>query len=221
MKILTIPSSGKLGLSVRMNGRYGQVERTWVVPSNPKTEAQVGVRSRFTEQAMRWDTLTEAQRAAWTVAAASVRSNSRCGSNGPLTGLQYFVQINCVLAQFGQEVVTAPPSGVVLTMPAPANLTITNTGGVIALKLTTPSDPGENTVVRGSAPQKQGVTRAPNVVILGMCPAPVTGSANITGLYTARYGVPPVGKKVFVAVQMMSNGVLGPERTFSAIVPAS
>jgi len=35
---------------------------------------------------------------------------------------------------------------------APTNLVITNTGGTIALKLTCPADPGENTIVRASVP---------------------------------------------------------------------
>ncbi len=37
MKILDIPQSGKKGLNVSMNGRYGQVRRTLVIPTNPRT----------------------------------------------------------------------------------------------------------------------------------------------------------------------------------------
>jgi hypothetical protein len=49
----------------------------------------------------------------------------------------------------------------------------------------------------------------------------VAGSADITTLYTARYGVPPVGKKVYVRVNQFVDGWEDLPVTFSAIVPAS
>ena len=46
------------------------------------------------------------------------------------------------------------------------------------------------------------------------------GSSDITGLYTARYGVPPAGKNVFVPVNQFVDGWEDLPVTFSAIVPA-
>ena len=60
MKILDIPQSGKRGLTVSMNGRYGQVSRTLVIPSNPRTPAQLNVRQLMSTQAAAWRTLTQA-----------------------------------------------------------------------------------------------------------------------------------------------------------------
>ena len=54
-----------------------------------------------------------------------------------------------------------------------------------------------------------------------MCPAAVAGSANITGLYTARYGVPKAGTKVYVQVNQMVDGWESLPRTYSGIVPAA
>ncbi|MCX6923261.1 MAG: hypothetical protein NT154_08645 [Verrucomicrobia bacterium] len=54
-----------------------------------------------------------------------------------------------------------------------------------------------------------------------MCPAPVLGSSDITSLYTDRYGVPPVGTKVFVRVNQFVDGWEDLSVTFSEIVPAS
>ena len=53
-----------------------------------------------------------------------------------------------------------------------------------------------------------------------LCPAPAAGSADITSLYTARYGVPPVGMKVFVRVNQFVDGWEDTAAKFSAIVPA-
>jgi hypothetical protein len=44
----------------------------------------------------------------------------------------------------------------------------------------------------------------------------VAGSADITTLYTARYGVPPVGKKVYVRVNQFVDGWEDLPVTFSA-----
>jgi hypothetical protein len=48
----------------------------------------------------------------------------------------------------------------------------------------------------------------------------VEGSADITGLYTARYGVPKAGTKVYVLVNQFVDGWESLPRTYSAIVPA-
>jgi hypothetical protein len=50
---------------------------------------------------------------------------------------------------------------------------ITNTNGVIALKLTCLGVPGENTIVRRAAPLSQGRQTCRDFRILGTCPAPV------------------------------------------------
>ena len=115
----------------------------------------------------------------------------------------------------------APPSQPLFPALAPQNLLITNTAGVIALKLTCPTSPGENTIIRGAEPRSQGRETCSDYRILGTCPAPVQGSANITSLYTARYGEPPVGKKVYVQVNQFVNGWESLRRTFWGIVPAS
>ena len=200
MKILDIPQSGKRGLNVSQAGQFGQISRALAIPSNPRTPAQMTTRGILTKVSARWRALEETERAAWVAAAKEAKSNPRLGQSGALSGFLLFTKINCTLAQFGQEQVDAPPEHPQFPALAAQNLVITNTAGVIALRLTCPTDPGENTIVRGSAPVSQGRQSNASSRVLGMCPAPVGGSADITGLYTARYGVPPVGKKVFVRV---------------------
>jgi hypothetical protein len=132
-----------------------------------------------------------------------------------------FNKINCTLALFGQDQVDAPPPLPQFPDLAPQSLVITNTGGVIALKLTCPADPGENTIVRASAPLSAGREKCDSYRIIGTCPAPVQDSADITGLYTAKYGAPPVGMKVFVRVNQFVDGWEDTAAKFWAIVPAA
>ena len=221
MKILDIPQSGKRGIYVSQGGRYGQISRALVIPSNPRTVAQTGVRGILSRVAAAWRGLQESQRAAWTAAGSGVNSASRLGQSGPLTGLQLFNKINCTLAQFGQDQVDAPPARPQFAALAPQNLVITNTGGAVALKLTCPTSPGENTIVRASKPLSQGFEKCSDFRILGTCPAAVQGSADITSLYTTRYGAPAAGMKVFVRASQMVNGWESAPMTFVAVVPAS
>jgi hypothetical protein len=221
MKILDIPQSGKRGLNVSQNGAFGQISRTLAIPSNPRTSAQMKVRANLSKVAAAWRALTEAQRVAWVAAAKEAKSNTRLGQNGPLSGFLLFSKINCTLAQFGQERVLVPPAQPEFPDLAPQNLVITNTGGAVALKLTCPTSPGENTIVRASAPVSAGRETCSDFRVLGTCPAATQGSADITTLYTARYGEPPAGKKVYVQVNQFVNGWESLPVTFWGIVPAS
>ena len=220
MKILDIPQSGKRGLNVSQAGQFGQISRALAIPSNPRSSSQMTTRGILTKVSARWRALQEPQRQAWMAAAQETKSTSRLGQNGTLSGFLLFTKINCTLAQFGQAQVEAPPDHPQFPDLAAKNLVITNTGGVIALKLTCPTDPGDNTIVRGSAPVSQGRETWSSFRVLGTCPAPVGGAADITGLYTTRYGVPPVGKKVFIQVNQFVDGWEDLPVSFSAIVPA-
>ena len=179
------------------------------------------IRGIFATNARAWDTLTEAQRLAWNAAAATHQTRTRCGTNGPMTGLQFYQQINANLALLGQETVDAPPAPPVFDALAPVNLVITVAAGAAVLKLTCPTAPGANTVLCATPPQKQGVSKCTNWRTLGTCPAPAQGSADITALYTATFGAPPIGSKVFVRAHLMVNGFQSVPAIFNGIVPAA
>jgi len=221
MKILDIPQSGKRGLNVSQDGQFGQISRAQGRVANPRTPSQMTVRDNLSHVSANWRALTEVQRAAWMAAAKDVMSNPRLNQSGSLSGFQLFTKINCTLAQFGEDQVVAPPAEPQFAALAPQGLVITNTGGVVALKLTCPASPGTNTIVRGSTPLSQGRETCNDFRVLGMCPEAVAGVSDITGLYTDRYGVPPAGKKVYVRVNQVVNGWESLGRTFWAIVPAA
>ena len=221
MKILDIPQSGKRGLNVSQDGQFGQISRATGRVANPRTPSQMTVRDNLSHVSARWRALEEIQRAAWMAAAKDTMSNPRLNQSGSLSGFQLFTKINCDLAQFGQEQVDAPPAQAQFPTLAPQNLVIANASGAITLKLTCPTSPGENTIVRGAKPLSQGRETCNDFRVLGMCPTPAQGSADITSLYTARYGVPPVGKKVYVQVNQFVDGWESLRRSFWAIVPAS
>ena len=221
MKILDIPQSGKRGLYVSQNGRYGQISRALVIPTNPRTTAQLLVRSFLASFASKWATLTQAQRNAWIAAAKQRQSKPRLGQSGPLTGIQLYTKINCSLLIIGGDEVSAPPAAPAFGLLPVSGLTITNAAGVITLKLTTTGSPADGTMLRGAPPCSQGRNSAPEVVFLGTLDSPVNNAVDISTTYKAKYGSPPVGKKVFVRVNQNIDGWEDLPHQFSAIVPAA
>ena len=221
MKFLDVPQSGKLGVVVAQQGRFGQIKRALGLTANPRTPAQMSVRRIFASVSQRWKALTSAQQLAWINAASAYQSATHVGQSGTLTGLQLFAKQNCINRQFGHAEVDTPSQQPVFPDLAPANLVAANAGGVISLKLTCPADPGENTVVRAAKPQSNGRWSIPSCQILGTCPAPVLGSSDITALYTARFGAPVAGDKIFVQVNIELDGHESIPAVFTATVPAS
>ena len=156
----------------------------------------------------------------WNLAADGFQSRPTLGQSGPLTGLQLFVRINCKLGLLGQDAVDAPPAAPQFPAVAPQSLVITNTSGVVAVKLTCPTNPGQNTVLRASPPQNSAVRACDNYRIIGICPAPVLGASDITALYVAEFSAVPVGKRLFVRASTMVDGFESLPRQFLARVPA-
>ena len=223
MKILDIPQSGKEGLNVSENGRFGPIRRALVIPSNPQTLSQRTVRAHLTICAQNWAKLTDEQRAAWTAAGKQQNAKARCGTTGPLTGSNLFTKVNAVKLEIGDAVVTDPPAKPAFELNPVSGLSISNTGGTITLKLNVPGAfaQGVSGYVEGAAPMSQGRSVCRDFRVLGEVPAPTNQLSDISALYKGRFGSPPVGSRVFVAVWQTQNGYKDQPMVFSAVVPAS
>lgn len=215
------PTINSIGSQTYWLGRNGQIVRARTVPSNPSTDPQVTQRAVLTAASRAWDALTDIQRSAWRAAAANVQSRATLGMSGPLTGIQLYIKLNATLATFGQPAIDAPTPVPPFPDLAPVSLVITNTSGVIAIKLICTGDPQEITILWSEKPAKAGRFVPPELVIIGTCPAPVAGSANITPLYTERFGVPVVGSRIFVGANQFLDGWQSAVRIFDAVVPGA
>jgi hypothetical protein len=219
MKALKSQQSGKRGTVVSFKNRYGQAERQHVIAINPRTPAQVRARSDFGRISARWRTLTETQRKAWTATAKDTPSRSRLGQSGPLTGCALFVKINCNLAAIGLPQVDMPPDFPSFEQNPVGELSITNVGGIIEIWLSVAGTPVQPIIVSGAAPCSAGVSYVDHFANLGLLPAPTGGFSNITELYVAKYGVPPVGTRVVIRVRQQVNGWDDYPKAISAVVP--
>lgn len=192
-----------------------------MAPKNPRSLAQVRVRTRFGKPSARWRTLTEAQRAAWIADGSQVPSDGRLGDSGRLTGCQFFVKINTNLANVGEPPVVDPPNKVVFSANPVGEFTITNTDGIIALKLSVPTAPARHTLVWATAPCSPGVSFPGRFVILGHLPEPDAGISDITEMYAARYGVPRANMRVFIRTVQYVNGWQDTPKQVTAVVPSA
>lgn len=215
------PTSGSIGPETYLVGKNGQVVRNRVKPRNLRTAAQVIQRSILAAVSARWRTLTDAGRLAWANAAAAVHSKARLGMSGILSGQQLFCKLNATLQTFGQDATDLPTAQPTFPDLAVTSFTATAPAGVPLLSLGCPTNPGQNTVIRAAKPQSAGVTRAPRLLIIGTCPAPTTGVADITSLYVDKFGAIPPGKRIFVSASMQQDGWETIPVPFTAVVPAS
>ena len=220
MKILDIPQSGKRGVTVSQGGRYGQISRALVIPTNPRTPAQMLIRNRLAAVAAKWRQLTQDQRDAWTAAAKAVNSTPRDGQSGTLTGGQLFSKINIANLTIGQQLVLDPPAKPGVSISPITGLVIAVAGGATTLKLTATDAPSDGTMVRVAAPVSAGRTKPGSYVYAGLAGDYANNAVDITALYTAKYGVPPAGTKVFVSVNQNISGWEDIPHEFWAIVPA-
>ena len=218
MKILDIPQSGRCGQYVSVRTRFGQIRRRYAVPTDRRTPAQLRIRSAFGRVVTLWRALTEEQRAAWIAAALYIQSQARLGQSGALTGYLLFIKINSTLAYQGQALVDTPPARVRFDANPVGALVATSTDGVTELKLSVPKAPAAPVLVLATAPCSAGVSFGKHFTILGVLPPEEGGYSYITALYTARYGKPPVGTRIFIRTRQVFNGWEDFPKETSAIV---
>lgn len=103
--------SGAIGNMVGLMGLGGMAVRARVVPANPKSTAQQGVRSTLTSLAAAWSaTLTQAQRNGWDVYAATLTFTNTLGQPYRISGFDAYVAANGARIVGGLSRIDAPPA---------------------------------------------------------------------------------------------------------------
>ena len=221
MKVRRGLQSGKHGNSVSLDGHYGQVERDHVISKNPRTAAQVRVRTSLSRASARWGKITEAQRQAWWASATEVHSDPNLGQSGTLTGCAHFVQINCNLASINLPMVDDPPPRPQFGPNPVAELCITSEDGDIRIKLRISGPLAQHTIVLGAAPVSAGVYYIDHFAILSLLPPPKDGFSDITDMYEAKYGKPSAESKIAILIKQQIDGWEDQPKEVRAIVPAA
>jgi hypothetical protein len=206
MKILDIPQSGSVGNQTSSRNLSGQYRRQRVLPTQPRTPAQVNARARLTTVSASWRGLTDAQRAAWAAFANSFTVVNTLGSAINLTGTQCFVKVNCVNLLLGAALSQVPPA--LPTFVAPTITGTTSTAGTPALSLTGTSPAAGTTYMVYASPQvSAGVSFCPTFRYLQNFTIATGGKFDVLAAYTAKFGALIVGKKCFLKVVQAQAGM--------------
>lgn len=103
--------SGSIGGTVFARNRYGNYARSRTKPTNPATARQSKIRQAVADLTNAWSTtLSDAQRTAWGLYAASVSMLNRLGEPMNLSGFNHFVRSNAPLLQNDLPIVEDGPT---------------------------------------------------------------------------------------------------------------
>lgn len=217
MKYLGDPSSGSLAGTTASRNRNGQYKRTRATPVNPNSVQQGVVRARLALNSAAWRALTDAQRAGWTDLGLSMARTDSLGQSYTLTGFQAYCSVNGNKLAAGDAVVSAAP---VLTTPT-AITTATVTLSSVAFSIaytTTPLAAGERMFTYVSPQRSAGRSFEADYRLLQVSAAAAASPANALAAYTAKFGVPVTGNKVFITLCKYSGGFLSGPLLTSAVV---
>lgn len=219
MKILDVPQSGSVAGVTSSRNRFGQYRRTRAIPVNPNTVSQGTIRTRFASLTAAWSALTAAQRAGWADLAAGIVRTDPLGQSYTMTGAQCYMSINMNNLDAGDAVVSDAPAKV--SPVALISATVTTAGGTLSLAYTaTPLGAGARLFVYASPQRSAGRSFEGDFRLIHVSAAAAASPANILAAYTAKYGVPVVGNKIFFSCQVYTSGFLSGPTLTSVVVSA-
>ena len=217
MKILDAPSSGSQAGTTRSHNRFGQYARTRAIPVNPRSTQQGAVRARLAANAAAWRALTSAQRAGWSDLADSMNRSDALGQSYTLTGFLAYVSVNNNNVAAGNATVADAPA---LTTPS-ALLTavITLTAASMSIAYTvTPLTAGSRLFSYVSPQRSAGRNFEGDFRLLAVSAAAAASPAVLLTAYTAKFGVPVVGNRIFFSFRVYNGGFLSGPLTTSQVV---
>lgn len=166
-----------------------------------------------------WRTLTSAQRAGWTDLGASMSRSDSLGQAYTLTGFMAYCSVNNNLAAAGSSLLTDAPA---LTTPsALLTATITTTGGTLSAAYTaTPLPTGAKLFTYVSPQRSAGRGFEGDFRLLQVSAAAAASPANLLAAYTAKFGAPVVGNRIFFSFRVELGGFLSGPLITSFVVTA-
>lgn len=217
--MLDVPQSGSLAGVTHSRNRYGQYSRSRATPVNPGTSQQGIIRARFGNNSAAWRALTDEQRAGWESLGNSISRTDSLGQSYTLNGQTAYMLVNNNLLDAGESAVSAAPA--IVTPGTLLTAVITLTAAVLSVAYTaTPLAASTRLFSYGSPPRSAGRQFEGDFRLIAVSAAAAASPANLYASYTARFGVPVVGQRIFFQFQLHKGGFLGAPLLTSAVVSA-
>jgi len=217
MKILNYPSSGSYQGLTSSRNRYGQYIRTRASPVNPNTTFQALVRARLANLIQNYRGITAAQRSGWADLGNQMTRSDSLGQTYSLTGAQAYVSVNANNDAAGNAIVADAPA---LIEPDPlATQTITLTSASFSWAYTTTPLPAGARLFSYVSPQgSAGKSFNGDYRLIAVSAAAAASPAVILTAYTARFGVPVTGNRIFGSGVIYLGGFVSQPLLWSQVV---
>ena len=205
MKVLKAPQSGSLAGTTASRNRFGQYERSRAIPVNPNSAAQGIARARLSANSAGWRIITAAQRAGWTGLGASMVRTDSLGQTYTLHGNQAHASVNNNRLLQGLAVVADAPAD---TTPAAITaVVLTLTAIAFSVAYTPTPMPAATYLAIYASPQRSaGRSFEADYRFMKITAAAGASPIAILAEYTARFGVPVVGNRIFISCVALSLG---------------
>ena len=217
MKLLVPPQSGSVAGQTASRNRFGQYLRTRATPVNPNSVDQAAARARLSANASSWRTLTSDQRAGWLSLGQQIQRTDSLGQTYTLNGFMAYVAVNNNNLAAGNAVVADAPA---LTTPDPlltAVLTLDNATFDVAYTVT-PLPAGARLFAFCSPQRSAGRDFEGDYRLIQVSAAAAASPADILAAYTARFGAPVAGNKIFLSLAVYLDGFLSTPLLVAQIV---
>lgn len=204
--IAGVDMRNKLNGSVFSKNRGGAYVRTKVTPVNPQTTAQQNVRNRLSTNSQAWRGLTEEQRQGWIDGAVNFPITDIYGNTKILSGLQLYVRLNNNLAMIGEAAISDCPLPVAIPQLELTSVTADDSANTVIVAGTTPVPADFAMVVYGTPNVTPGKSFVKNLFrFVSAIAAAATSPFDISAAYTALFGDPVEGNKIFVKAFYVST----------------
>lgn len=208
MKYLGPTQSGSYDGTTASRNTFGQYYRRRAVPVQPRTAAQLAVRARMANNAAAWRGLTDAQRADWKSLGSQISRTDALGQAYTFNGFMAYTSVNNNKLAAGDATVSTPPT---LTDPGTVStVTVTLTSASFSIAYTpTPLGAGVRAFMFCSPQLSAGRAFNGDYRLISVTAAAAASPANILTAYTAVFGAPVTGNRIFGTVQLYDGGFLG------------
>lgn len=205
MKLLVPPQSGSSGGVTASRNRFGQYVRPRAIPVNPNSVAQGAVRGRMSVNSAAWRLLTAAQRAGWAGLGASIVRSDSLGQSYSLQGNQAYASVNNNRVACGLTPVSDAPA---LSTPV-SLLTVTPTITAASFSIAytaTPLAAATYLLLFASPQRSAGRSFESDYRLIKVSTAAQASPLVALTEYTAKFGVPVVGSKIFLSLVTVTLG---------------
>lgn len=204
--VAIVDMRNKLNGSVLSKNRGGAYVRTKVTPVNPQTTSQQNVRNRLATNSQAWRGLTETQRQSWIDGAISFPTTDIFGNIKILSGFQLYCSLNNNLSMIGATNIDSCPSPVAIPQLELTSVTADDSANTVILAATSPVPADFAMVVFATPNVTPGKTFVKQQFrFVSAEPAAGTSPFDISTEWTALFGDPVVGNKVFAKAFYVST----------------